>query len=152
MLAIYCRISREKEEGKDRSINDQRLSGIELAKELKEEYEVYVDEGISGTNAIIDRPEFSRMLDDITDSKISIVYAYDQSRLERSPETRYIFKKLLKNYKIQLYDEGGVVDLHNEESEFFGDLLSLINEYQVKITQKKIKSVLRRNASEGKAQ
>jgi site-specific DNA recombinase len=35
MIAIYCRISREKEAGKDRSINDQRLSGIELAKKTK---------------------------------------------------------------------------------------------------------------------
>ena len=38
MLGIYCRISKEKDKGKDRSINDQKLLGIELSKYLKIPY------------------------------------------------------------------------------------------------------------------
>jgi site-specific DNA recombinase len=151
MLAIYCRISKEKAEGKDRSINDQKMLGIDLAKKLKIDYQVYIDEGVSGTNEISDRPAFSMMLDDISDAKITAVYSYDQSRLERKPEVRFIFNKLLKDYDIKLYDERGEININDESSEFFGDLLSVINQYYVRITKKKIKSVLRRNASEGKA-
>ncbi len=43
MLGIYCRISRLKEDGKDRSIDDQRLTGIEFAKKNNLEYKVYID-------------------------------------------------------------------------------------------------------------
>ena len=42
MLGIYCRISKEKEQGKDKSIEDQRLVGIELANKLGVEFEVYI--------------------------------------------------------------------------------------------------------------
>ena len=127
MLAIYCRISKEKAEGKDRSINDQKMLGIDLAKKLKIDYQVYIDEGVSGTNEISDRPAFSMMLDDISDAKITAVYSYDQSRLERKPEVRFIFNKLLKDYDIKLYDEREEININDESSEFFGDLLSVIN-------------------------
>ncbi|APA65643.1 recombinase family protein [Maribacter sp. 1_2014MBL_MicDiv] len=151
MLAIYCRISQEKIEGKDRSINDQKLLGVELAKSLNLSYEVYIDEGISGTKDIKDRPAFASMLDDIADGKISHVYAYDQSRLERSPETRFIFKRLLKENNVLLYTDNGLVDTESDEGEMMGDFLSIINQYYARITARKIKSVLKRNAKEGKA-
>ncbi|CAZ98716.1 recombinase family protein [Zobellia galactanivorans] len=150
MLAIYCRISQEKLEGKDRSIKDQKLLGIELAESLKLPYKVYIDEGISGTKAIADRPAFSEMLDDIQDGKITSVYAYDQSRLERSPETRFVFKRLLKENNVKLYTDNGLVDTESEEGEMMGDFLSIINQYYARITARKIKSVLKRNAKEGK--
>ena len=151
MLAIYCRISQEKLEGKDRSINDQKLLGIDLAKSLSLSYEVYIDEGISGTKDIKDRPAFASMLDDIADGKITHVYAYDQSRLERSPETRFVFKRLLKENDVLLYTDNGLVDTESDEGEMMGDFLSIINQYYARITARKIKSVLKRNAKEGKA-
>ena len=82
MLAIYCRISKEKEEGKDRSINDQKQLGIDLANDLNIPYKVFIDEGISGTLPIEKRPEFSLLLDEIENHKFTHLYAYDQSRLE----------------------------------------------------------------------
>ena len=87
MLGIYCRISKEKEVGKDRSIDDQRLLGIELANKLGVEYEVYIDEGISGTLAINERPALFKLVQDAIDNKINMFYYYDASRLEREPET-----------------------------------------------------------------
>ena len=150
MVGIYCRISREKEEGKDRSINDQKLLGIELSNSIKLPYKVYIDEGISGTNEIEDRPQFSQLLDDIQEGIITHVYAYDQSRLERNPQVRFALKKLLKENKTQLYTESGQVDLHDDESEMLGDIVSIMNSYYVRITKKKIRSVIKRNVSTGK--
>lgn len=48
MLAIYCRISKHKEKGKDVSIAVQKKQGIEFAQSLGLEYQIFVDEGISG--------------------------------------------------------------------------------------------------------
>ena len=151
MLAVYCRISQEKVEGKDRSINDQKLLGIELAKSLNLSYKVYIDNGISGTKKIEDRPAFASMLDDISDGEITRVFAFDQSRLERSPETRFVLKKLLKENGVLLYTNNGLVDTESDEGEMMGDFLSIINQYYARITSRKIKSVLKRNAQNGKA-
>lgn len=150
MFGIYCRISKEKEEGKDRSINDQKQLGIEVAQSLKLPFKVYVDEGVSGTARIEDRPDFSRMLDDISDGYLTHIYVYDQSRLERNPQVRFLVKDIFKEYNIQLFTDSGEVDLHDIESEMFGDLKSIFNSYTVRETKKKIKSILKRNVLDGK--
>ena len=150
MIAIYCRISQEKEEGKDKSIKEQRLRGIGLAKKLGKEYVVYIDEGISGTYEIKDRPQFSKMLDDVQDGKLSAIYAYDQSRLERSPQVRFAFIQLLKDNNVRLFTDTEEIDLNNDEQEMLGDMVSVFNQYYVRITKKKVKGVIHRNVSEGK--
>jgi site-specific DNA recombinase len=149
MLAIYCRISRDKETGKDQSINDQQQSGIELANRLNLNYEVYKDEGLSGTLDIDKRPSLNKLIEDIYSKKIHSVYVYDQSRLERSPMARFVLNKVFKEENIKLYTESGLVG-NDIESEFQGDMLSVINNFYVKLTSKKIKSVLRRNLAAGK--
>lgn len=152
MLGIYCRISREKEEGKDRSIADQEGLGIELAQNLKTSYKVYIDEGYSGTlENIKDRPAFSNMIDDIQDGIIDSVFVFDQSRLERNPQIRYFIKKIFRENNVRLFTNNGEIDMNNDEGEMLGDILSVYNQYFVKLTSKKIKSVLKRNAKEGKA-
>src|SRR5690606_7045398 len=103
MLGIYCRISREKEEGKNVSIPDQKKKGIAKAKELGENYKIYVDEGISGTLSVTDRPQFAQLVDDIKKDKITHVFAVDQSRIERSPETRMMVNRLLKDKGIRMF-------------------------------------------------
>lgn len=152
MLGIYCRISREKEEGKDRSVNDQKQSGIELAKRKGLNYKVYIDQGYSGNlKKIEDRPNLSQMVDDVIEGKITCIYAYDQSRLERNPQVRFLLNDIFKKNDIKLFTSTGVIDLNDMESEMLGDMVSIMNQYYVKITKKKIKSVLHRNAKEGKA-
>ena len=150
MLGIYCRISRLKEDGKDRSIDDQRQTGIEFAKKNNLEYKVYIDEGISGTKSEEDRPALYEMFNDITDGKINSVFVYDQSRLERNPQLRFAIKKLFKDNNISLYYRDGIVGTSIED-EFAGDIMSLINNFYVKINKGKIKSTLRRNVEKGRA-
>ncbi len=149
MLGIYCRISREKEIGRNTSIEDQQQSGIELAEKLNCDFEVYIDEGLSGTLPIEQRPSLSKLIDDIYDGKINSVFIYDQSRLERSPEARFVLNKIFRDENIKLYTETGLVG-DDMESEFQGDLLSVINNFYVKLTAKKVKSALRRNLINGK--
>lgn len=149
MIGIYCRISKQKEDGKDRSIDDQKASGIELANRLNLSYDIYVDEGLSGSLAIDKRPALNSLIDDIYSGKITAVYCYDQSRLERSLDARFAINKVFKDEGIKFYTNSGLVG-SDIESEFQGDLLSVINNFYIKITSKKIKSVLKRNAENGK--
>jgi DNA invertase Pin-like site-specific DNA recombinase len=151
-LGIYCRISREKV-GNDLSINDQKEKGIKKAKELGLQYDLYIDEGISGTSSKIeDRPEFERLIADVSNGTLVGVFAFDQSRFERNPQVRYLINEIFKKNDIQYYTEiDGLVDLHDPQAEFFGDLVSVINKYQVTLTKIKVKSALRSRVASGKA-
>ena len=62
MLAIYCRTSKSKEEGTDYSIETQQQGGVKLASQLGIEYKFYIDEGMSGTLAIEDRPSLTDLV------------------------------------------------------------------------------------------
>ncbi|MBL6664140.1 MAG: recombinase zinc beta ribbon domain-containing protein, partial [Flavobacteriales bacterium] len=103
----------------------------------------------SGT--IDDRPEFQRLLVDIIDGEIGSIWAYDDSRIQRNPEIRYLLNNTLRQYKIDYYTHvNGKVDLYNPESELMGGIMAEFNKYFVTITSIKIKSVLRRRALGGK--
>jgi site-specific DNA recombinase len=149
MLGIYARISRDKEET-DRSIEDQIQTGIELAEKLKLSYRIYREaDGTSGSLPIDKRPQLQSLVDDILSNEINAVYAYDQSRLERNVETNFILKKLFKEFKVKLYFQGGL-QTQSLETDLAGDIISRVNQYYLEITKKKIKSVLNRNAKEGR--
>ncbi|PZR20901.1 MAG: hypothetical protein DI539_09520 [Flavobacterium psychrophilum] len=155
MLGIYCRISKEKEQGKGQSLADQERLGIELAKQLGLDHKIYVDDGLSGAgDNIEDRPQFERFLADVSNRVLTHVFAYDQSRFERNPQVRFVINKLFKDNNIKYYThlDGGEVDLHDPQAEFFGDLLSVINKYHVTTTKIKVKSALKNRAMLGKGQ
>lgn len=153
VLGIYCRISRLKEQGKDKSINDQKLLGIAKAKKLGYDYELYIDEGLSAaSDNIEDRPEFKRLLEDMSLGKLYAIYGYDQSRFERNPQVHYLFVNGIKEHISEYYTElDGLLDLNNPQVELMSNIVSVFNEYHVTMTKLKVKSVLIRNAREGKA-
>jgi DNA invertase Pin-like site-specific DNA recombinase len=126
MIGLYCRISKQKEDGKDRSIEDQKQTGIELANKLGLSYDVYIDEGFSGSLPIDKRPALNTLIDDIYSGKITAVYCYDQSRLERSLEARFAIAKVFNDENIDLYTANGIVG-KDEETELIGNVFSLIN-------------------------
>jgi len=145
---IYCRISKDKG-SKDKSIEDQRMLGIEHCNSLNNEYELYIDEGISGT--IDERPEFQRLLSDIIDGEIGRIWVYDDSRIQRSPEIRYLLNSSLKKYKVEYFTHvNGLIDLYNPESDLIGGIMAEFNKYFVQITKMKVRSVLKRRALSGR--
>ncbi len=152
-IGIYCRISRLKGEGKDKSINDQKLLGIAQADKLGYHYELYIDEGLSAaSDDINDRPEFKRLLDDMKEGKLHAIYAYDQSRFERNPQIHHVFVGTVKEHIKEYYTEiDGLVDLNDPQVVLMANMVSIFNQYHVTMTKHKVKSVLNRNAREGKA-
>jgi DNA invertase Pin-like site-specific DNA recombinase len=150
MLGIYCRISQQKSDGKDRSINDQKLLGLELAEQLNLNTEIFIEEGISGTLPVHKRPELERLLQKIEDGIITHMFIYMQDRLERNTEVRFYIKRILKDANAHLFTESGEVDLFDEDADLLGDIQSLFNAKSVRDTKKRVKSVLKRNAEEGR--
>ena len=147
MLGIYVRISRDREG--EVSTQDQLKIGKQLAKKLNIKFKLYEDKGISGTLGADDRPALNDLINDIESGKIIKVFAYDQSRLEREPQIRFYLLKLFEEYNIELYYETGLVS-NDIEAQAFGTIYSVFNNLQVKISRKKIISVLKYNAENGK--
>ncbi|OPB98208.1 hypothetical protein BAS10_06130 [Elizabethkingia meningoseptica] len=152
MLGIYARISREKDDGKDRSINDQILSGKELAAELGLKYDTYIDEGLSGMLDIEERPGLMQLIEDILNKKITHVFAYDQSRLERNKDVWSKLYSIFQDKRIKLSFKGVLeFDFESDENYLFSHITSLMNNFYTKVASRKIKSVLSRNIQAGKA-
>lgn len=154
LLGIYCRISRLKEEGKDKSIHDQKQLGIELANKLGYDYTLYIDEGLSAaSDNIEDRPEFKRFMDDMEGDKFHAIFAIDQSRFERNPLVHHVFVATVREHVKEYYtDVDGLLDLNDPQTVLMSDMVSVFNKYHVTLTKHKVKSVLKRNAREGKTQ
>ena len=146
-VGVYCRISQEKT-GQDRSIEDQKLLGLEYCGKNRYSNTLYIDEGYSGT--IENRPAFQDLLADISEGKIDMVWVYDDSRLQRSPEIRYLILDLFKSKGVKYctYLEG-VIDLENPESNLMGGIMAEFNKYFVAITKIKVTGALRRRTQKG---
>jgi DNA invertase Pin-like site-specific DNA recombinase len=151
MIGIYCRTSKQKEEGRDVSIPVQKKHGIEFAKSQGIEFKFFIDEGISGAgDKLTDRPDFALLLDAIRKEEISMVFCYDQSRIERNNRIWNMFLSLMLEKKCEYYPGGKFLDLDIPENQFFTGVMSLANELYSALTGIKVKEAIRMNAKKGK--
>ena len=83
IAGIYCRLSKDDDRpGESMSIETQRAMLTEYcAKNNLEIYDVYVDDGFTGTN--FERKAFQRLLNDIDAGTVNMVLTKDLSRLGR---------------------------------------------------------------------
>ena len=102
MLAIYARVSQDKDDEKN-SIETQIALGRAYSQKLGLNCEVYEDNGISGTLEIEKRPALYELVQDIASKKITHVFAYDQSRLERNNEVWSTLYFLFQKDNVKLF-------------------------------------------------
>ena len=83
--ALYIRLSKEDgDKGESNSVTSQReilKEFIKLHPDI-ELYDIYVDDGFTGTN--FDRPDFTRMMEDIYSGDVNCVIVKDLSRFGRN--------------------------------------------------------------------
>jgi len=148
MLAIYCRTSNSKSGKEDYSIESQKEGGLKLATKLGIKYEFFVDEGVSGTKKI--RPAFGEMMKLISKKKITHVYCFDQSRIERDSNIWIYFSAECINNKVAYYPAGNEYKLDDATNMLMASILSLVNSYHVSMTSLKVKSANEKKFLKGK--
>lgn len=153
IVGIYARLSRD--DGQDNesvSIENQRLM---LTKYIDEQgwqlHDVYVDDGISGTT--FERPGVQKLLDDAKNGIINTIIVKDLSRFGRNyiqvgQYLDYVFPAFGIRF-IALQDN---VDTANRESGGMEmmPIMNVFNEWHAANTSKKVKSVIRAQAKDGK--
>lgn len=145
--AIYLRISREdgdKEESD--SISNQKALLMEYltSQEDMELYDVYIDDGYTGTN--FERPDFQRMMEDIRLKRVNCIIVKDLSRLGRNyiEVGRYI-EQIFPMLNIRFIALGDSLDSELRPDRMYDisvPIKNIMNDEYCKDISRKIKSAL----------
>ncbi|MFL3007953.1 MAG: recombinase family protein [Candidatus Neomarinimicrobiota bacterium] len=138
-LHIYTRVSTSNQvEGT--SLEIQKDNGIQLSKKIGMEYKIWNEGHGSGFEEFSEfRPVFSRLLDKIKSGEVKNIFVKDLSRLTRNEIDSYKINSLLLQNGVSLYTTDGKYDLTNLENGMMYKILTMFNEYQVKVSR--IKSI-----------
>ena len=150
--ALYLRLSKEDNNSSDdsESIKNQRamLEGYAQGEKLHV-YDVYIDDGISGTS--FDRPGFEQMINDIEAKKINLIITKDMSRLGRDYiDTGHYMERYFPENNIRYISLLDNIDTGSES--YNSDLTpfkAILNDMYAKDISKKITSVKRDKQKKG---
>ena len=152
-VGLYIRLSREDDDKvlESESITNQKRLLLQYVKEnYLTVYDIYVDDGYSGTN--FDRPDFNRLLSDIELGKVNMVITKDMSRLGRDYiGTGNLIEKYFPEHNVRYIAVTDNIDtfLDNSNNDI-APFKAIMNDMYAKDISKKIKSSLRAKQKEGK--
>lgn len=153
IVGIYARLSRDDgQDAESTSIENQRLI---LTKYVKEQgwtlHDVYVDDGISGTT--FERPGIKKLLDDAKNGIINTIIVKDLSRFGRNYiQVGQYLDYVFPTFGIRFIAIQDNIDTANRESGAMEmmPIMNVFNEWHAANTSKKVKSVIRAQAKDGK--
>lgn len=134
MLGIYARTSVKKDE--ETPLQTQIDEGIKFAETNGFQYRVYKDEGKSGykieddQNPFENRPDFERLLKDISGGEITDVWVWENSRLSRNSFASGMIYRIFEKRRITLWEHGRKYDLTNPTDKLLKTILDGFAEYE----------------------
>ena len=148
--ALYCRLSQDDgNQGDSNSIQNQKAILMQYAKDhgfLNPVF--YVDDGYSGAN--FNRPDFQRMITDMENGEISTIITKDLSRLGRNQlHTGLYIEERFPQFGVRYIAINDGVDTDSAESNDLMPFKNLFNEWYVRDTSRKIRSVFKAKAERG---
>lgn len=132
--AIYARVSTDNEGQKESCANQ-----VELAQNFINRHPnivvvgTFVDDGISAKNDFT-RPEYNKMLENITDGKVDLIICKALSRLNRNDTTSSILKELCisTNTTILTLEDNAIQDFDDPNSEMMYGFKSIMDAQYVR--------------------
>jgi DNA invertase Pin-like site-specific DNA recombinase len=111
------------------SLETQREIGIQRAKDLGFEHEVWNEGGRSSNHESVDkRPVLSQVYAKIQSGEIKHFFVYDQSRLSRNDEVSSLFRVACNRNGVTLYTKDGRYDLSNSSDQFMKKIMDAVAE------------------------
>ena len=149
-LHIYTRVSTSNQIG-GTSIDVQKDNGIELSKKLNMDYKIHNEGFGSGFSEFSEfRPVFRKVLEKVKKGEIKHLFVKDLSRLTRNEMDSYKINMILLENNVTLYTTEGKFDLDSDDKRMMYKILTMFNEYQVRVSRiKSIEGKVRR-VQEGK--
>ena len=152
-VALYARLSDDRDDRKSESIDNQldiMKSFLSKHPELSD-YREYADRGFTGTN--FDRPEFSRMMDDVKSGRLNCIIVKDLSRFGRDYlETTNYIEVILPFLEVRLIsvNDNFDTDKYDSNKELEVTLKNLANDMYAKDISRKICSTKKQHNETGK--
>lgn len=143
---VYCRVSTDKE-SQETSLIRQEEELLEFAEQNNFEVEkVFIDQH-SGYD--IEREGLLDLLDYVKQNEIKAVFVQDETRIGRGNGRMAVLHLLQKtNTSIYTLQDKGVINL-NEMDSMLLEILALVEEYQRKLHNAKIKRGMKKAVSQG---
>ena len=151
VTALYERLSKDDEQqGESNSILNQKRFLEDFARKSgMTNIKHFTDDGYTGRN--FNRPGFQAMLAEAEAGKIGTIIVKDMSRIGRNYlEVGFYTEVLFREKGVRFIAISNGVDSTHSESNEFAPFLNIMNEWYVRDTSRKIKSVLRNKGMEGK--
>lgn len=143
---VYCRVSTEKE-AQEMSLTRQQEELEQLAKELGLLHAATFIDQHSGFD--MDREGLLGLLDFVRDEKIDAVLIQDETRLGRGNARMAVLHLLIKNgTEIYSYNDNGPLSF-NEMDTMLLEILGIVEEYQRKLHNAKIRRGMQRAIKDG---
>lgn len=149
ITALYCRLSKEDfETGESNSIVHQKEILTKYAKDRGfTNTRFFIDDGVSGT--LFSRPGLDELLAQVRTGSVATVIIKDQSRIGRDVVEVGLLKRTFDEYNVRLIAANDNLDTANgfDIMSIFRDVF---NEWFVADTSKKIRTVLKSKAQNGR--
>ncbi len=143
---IYCRVSTKKDT-QETSLERQEEELVKLAQDLHYEVEAIIKDQASGFE--LDRPGVLELLDLIKDESIDAVLIQDETRIGRGNAKIALIHCLLKE-EVKIMSQTHNGELHLSESDSMViNIVSMVEEYQRKLHNLKIKRGMKRAVENG---
>ena len=151
MLAIYTRVSSDEQAENGLSLDNQAARGKELAAKLAIKYEIYEDAGLSGSITFNKRPALNRLILDIYNGKVTVVFVTALDRLTRGGIYEHTgLMNIFKEEKVRLFELESENKLNDINVELLNSIKALLAAFELAKTSARVKTVLEANAINGK--
>ena len=149
ITALYERLSRDDDQqGESNSISNQKSYLEETARRNGHTcLRHFTDDGVSGSR--FDRPGFMAMLEEVEAGNVDCIYVKDMSRVGRDYLKVGQVMELLRQKGVRLIAVNDGVDSFRGEDDFT-PFRNIMNEYYLRDTSRKIKSVFQAKGKSGK--
>lgn len=128
--AIYCRVSTEEQATEGFSIHAQKDKLTKYASINDWDIvDYYVDDGISGKN-LTERPEVSRLIEDVNKGKIKNVLIYKLDRLTRSVKDLIYLVELFDKNNCTFNSQTEKIDTSNAVGRMFVKIIGIFAEFE----------------------
>ena len=128
--AIYCRVSTEEQATEGFSIHAQKDKLTKYANINDWDIvDYYVDDGISGKN-LTERPEVSRLIEDVKKGKIKNVLIYKLDRLTRSVKDLIYLIELFDKNNCTFNSQTEKIDTSNAVGRMFVKIIGIFAEFE----------------------
>ena len=149
ITALYERLSRDDDQqGESNSISNQKSYLEDTAtRNGHTNLRHFTDDGVSGSR--FDRPGFMAMLEEVEAGNVDCIYVKDMSRVGRDYLKVGQIMELLRQKGVRLIAVNDGVDSFRGEDDFT-PFRNIMNEYYLRDTSRKIKSVFQAKGKTGK--